>query len=336
MSEDLHAGLAAALQEAIADGSFSGVAVVEHDGTRLVELATGFADRANERPMLLDTRLATASATKGFTALTVVSMIEDGLFGLDTRLADLVGGDLPHVDRTVTVEHLLGHTSGVGDYIDEEQHGDIDDHTVDVSAHVLTGPEAYVPILNRHPQADPPGTRFAYNNSGFVMLALVIERVAHGSYHDEVRRRVFEPAGMTSTDFVRSDRLPSNTAIGYLVDGRTNVFHRPIIGTGDGGAYATAPDMVRFWNALFAGDIVEPSLADTMITPHQQHAAGRQYGLGFWISPDGSTVLLEGMDAGVSMRSGVHVATGLTFCVIANNSSDAWPLVKIIDRHHAG
>ncbi len=325
-------GLVAALHEAATDSSFSGVVNVAVDGAPVVELALGFAERANERRMLPDTRLATASTTKGFTALTAVSMIADDLFGFDTRLADLVGDALPRVDRAVTVEHLLGHTSGVGDYIDESQHGDIDDHTLDVSAHTMTGPEAYVPILNRHLQTDPPGTKFAYNNSGYVMLALAIERVADGSYHDEVRRRVFESAGLSSTDFLRSDRLPSNTAIGYLTDGRTNVFHLPVIGTGDGGAYTTAPDMTRFWKALFAGDIVDPSSVGTMTTPRHQHAVG-QYGLGFWISHDESTVFLEGMDAGVSMRSGVHVASGLTFCVIANNSSDAWPLVEIIERH---
>ena len=332
-----HAKLVAELGDAAGDGLFSGVVVVvDVGGEPLVEIATGFANRADERPVLLDTRLATASATKGFTALTVAAMIDDGLFGYNTRLAELVGDDLPHVAGDVTIEHLLGHTSGVGDYIDEEQVSDIDDHVVDVSSHELTGPEAYVPILNRHHQTDPPGTRFAYNNSGYVMLALAIERVADGSYHDEVRRRVFEPAGMTSTDFHRSDRLPGNTALGYLADGRTNVFNLPVIGTGDGGAYTTAHDMLRFWNALLAGKIIERSLVDVMTSSRQQHTSGEQYGLGFWITSDGSTVFLQGMDAGVSLYSGFHLATGVTFCVIANNSTDAWPMAKIIDRHLAG
>ncbi len=312
---------------------FSGVVVIHHRGHLVVEYSGGLANRAGPTPMTVTTRLATASGTKGFTALAVASLIEEGVLGFDTPLFDVIGNDLPYVDRAVTIAHLLGHTSGVGDYLDEEQLGDIDDHVLDVPVHLLEGPQDYVPILNRYKQRGSPGSHFAYNNSGYVMLALAIERSTGSRYHDEVRRRVFEPASMEATDFLRSDRLPSGTALGYLADGRTNVFHLPVIGTGDGGAYTTAPDMMRFWDTLFAGRIVDHSLVARMTTATGQASQDRTYGLGFWIGHDRTTVQLEGMDAGVSLRSGSNPKTGLCHCIIANNSSDVWPLARIIDNH---
>lgn len=322
--------LAVELTELAGDPGFSGVVIVESNGRRLVEVASGLANRAEAIPMAVETRLGTASATKGFTALTVVSMIEDGMLALDTTVREVVGDDLPDVDPAVTVEHLLGHTSGIGDYLDEEEVGDIDDHLLDVPVHRLEGPEDYVPILVGCPQVSPPGTRFAYNNSGYVILALIIERLADRSYHDEVRARVLEPAGMASTDFLRSDRLAARTALGYLPDGRTNVHHLPVIGTGDGGAYSTASDLIRFWTALFDGRIVGPALVERMTRPAAGAAFGR-CGLGFWIGPDRRTVQLEGMDAGVSVCSGANPDTGFVYSVLANDSSGAWPLARAVD-----
>lgn len=323
------------------EAAFSGVVVVRHGEAPVLELAMGMADRAHRRPMTLDTRLGIASGTKGFTALAAVSMIEAGLLDFYTPLVEVVGNALPHVDPAVTIEHLLGHTSGVGDYIDEDSMGDIDDHTVDVPVDRLEGPEDYLELLNRHPQVEPPGARFRYNNSGYVMLALAIERAgtertAGGTYHDEVRRRVFEPAAMTATDFLRSDRLPAEAALGYLTDGRTNVFHLPVIGTGDGGAYTTGADMLHFWEALFSGRIVSLAMVNRMTAPPVD--PGTNYGLGFWLAPpDRSTVQLEGMDAGVSFQSGAEpTAGGLRYCLIANNSSDVWPLAEIIAQHLRG
>lgn len=311
---------------------FSGVVLVRSDDRLVLELASGMANRADAIPMTPTTRLATASGTKGFTALTVVSMIEDGLLGFDTRVRDVVGDALPHVDPGVTVEHLLAHTSGVGDYLDESELGDVDDDVPDDPVHRLLGPEDYLPLLVRHPQVFPPGDRFAYNNGGFVMLALLVERVADGSYHDEVRRRVFACARMTDSDFLRSDRLPGGTALGYLRDGRTNVFHLPVIGTGDGGAYTTGSDLMRFWSALFDGGIVHAALVDRM-TSVVSHGPWGRYGLGFWVGPDGVTVQLEGMDAGVSFRSGANPRTGFAYCLVANDSTGVWPLAKVVDRY---
>jgi CubicO group peptidase (beta-lactamase class C family) len=318
----------AALAEA---GDFSGVVVASREGRRLVEMARGFADRANQRPNTLATRFAIASATKGLTALTVASLIETAELRADTTLRSLLPDALPEVESTVTIEQLLGHTSGVGDYLDEEELDDVDDYVMPIPVHRLAAPADYLPILDGYPQRTPPGSRFAYNNGGYVMLSIAVEMASGRSYYDLVQERVLDPAGMTDTAFCRSDRLLPGAALGYLEDGRTNVLHLPVRGAGDGGAYSTVRDLESLWRSLFDGRILPLPVVERLVEPHSDDAGGRRYGLGFWLRGDRETVMLEGMDAGVSCRTVYDRESSLTYTVISNTSSGAWPIVRHLD-----
>src|SRR5262249_51319614 len=154
--------------------------------------------------------------------------------------------DLPLIDERVTIEHLLAHRSGIGDYLDEELDLDFSDYLMPVPVQQLDRTEAYLEILDGHAQRFAPGERFSYCNGGYVVLALIAERVAAMPFHDLVRDLVCAPAGMVDTAFLRSDALPGRAAIGYTQigeDWRTNVFHLPVCGSGDGGIYTTAADV---------------------------------------------------------------------------------------------
>ncbi len=159
----------------------------------------------------------------------------------------MLGTDLPLIDDGVTIEHLLAHRSGIGDYLDEDA-GDFDlsDYLMPVPVHELARTEDYLAVLDGYPTKFAPGERFAYCNGGYVVLALIVERASGVPFHDVVRERVCEPAGMRDTAFLRSDELPGNAALGYLeIDGvwRSNVFHLPVRGSGDGGIYTTVGDV---------------------------------------------------------------------------------------------
>jgi len=309
---------------------FSGVVRVQRRGEVIVEFACGHSDRANGRANNLETRFAVASGTKALTALTIMSLIESGAFTLDTTLRSLVLGDLPHVDEAVTIDHLLTHRSGVGDYLDEAAGGDVDDHVLGpLSAHTLETARDYLSLLNAHEQQSPPGERFAYNNSGFVMLSLVVD-TATGSYHQAVRDQVFTRAAMPDAGFFRTDDLPANTALGYLANGRSNVFHLPVIGMGDGGAFLTLDDTTAFWDAFLTGGIVSLESVAAMTAEVSVYNDTRSYGRGFWLGPDADHVWIEGMDAGVSFQSGVFRDSDVRYSVLSNTSSGAWPLVKAI------
>jgi CubicO group peptidase (beta-lactamase class C family) len=97
--------------------------------------------------------------TKGFVAVATMSLVESGALSLDTRLRDLVGDELPLVDPAVTIENLQTHRSGVGDYLDEEQLGDIDDFIFDASVNTLATPDDYLPHISGHRQVSAPGQR---------------------------------------------------------------------------------------------------------------------------------------------------------------------------------
>ena len=112
--------------------------------------AYGFADRAHQVPMTVGTRIGVASGAKTFTALTVMRLVEDGVLGLDTRARELLGTDLPLIDDAVTVEHLLAHRSGIGDYLDEDEIDDTNTYVLPVPVHTLLGPESYLGILDGH------------------------------------------------------------------------------------------------------------------------------------------------------------------------------------------
>ena len=321
--------------EALAgEKDFSGVVAVTHDGKRLVEFARGAADRANARPNALATRFGLASATKGLTALTVASLIDSGDLRFDTTVRSLLGEALPMIDDAVTIEQLLGHTSGIGDYLDEDAIGDIDDYVMTLPVHLLDAPTQYLPELDGHPQTSPPGTRFAYNNGGYVVLSVAVEMATGRDYYELVQERVLDPAGMAETGFERSDALPTGAAMGYLADGRSNILHLPVRGAGDGGAYSTVRDLEALWRALFAGRILPMPAVERLVQPrHDVPSEGLRYGLGFWLRPDRDTVMLEGMDAGVSCRTAYDRRSGLMYTVISNTSSGAWPIVGYLDAH---
>jgi CubicO group peptidase (beta-lactamase class C family) len=327
--------LAEQVDRVAGDSSFSGVVRVDRAGRVEFAKAYGLADRGHEIPNTVDTRFAIASGVKGLTALAVMSLIEDGSLDLQATARSVLGDDLPLIDDGVTIEHLLSHRSGIGDYLDEDAGHEITDYVMPVPVQELATTEDYLAVLIGHPTVFPPGERFAYCNGGYVVLAVIAERTSGVPFHVLVRSRVCEPAGMVHTEFLRSDELPGDAALGYLtVDmPRTNVLHLPVLGSGDGGVYSTAADLSSFWSALFAGRIVAGDQVAEMVLPRSSVPDGsKRYGLGFWLHASSDVVWLEGYDAGVSFCSTHDPASALTHTVISNTSEGAWPLVRLLDE----
>ena len=327
------AGLEEAVDALAREGDFHGVVRVDRGGEPVLERAYGLADRRHGIAMTPRHQLGIASGSKGFTALAVMSLVEDGVLELETTARSLLGDDLPLIDDAVTVEQLLAHRSGIGDYLDEDD-GEVTDYVLPVPVHRLDSTEAFVPVLDGFPMAFPPGERFYYCNSGYVVLALLAERAGGATYHDLVRQRVCRPAGMADTDFFRTDALPGRVAESYVrIDGqwRTNLLHLPVLATGDGGIHSTAADLAAFWTALFAGRIVPADVVARMVRPRSRAPEDpRRYGLGFWLHESTDVVWLEGYDAGVSFRSVHDPTNALTHTVMSTTDAGAWPLSRML------
>lgn len=318
--------LARDLSAIAADTGYSGVVRVDgRDGSEVLR-AYGLADRAHAIPNEPDTQFGIASGTKGLTALVVMRLVEDGALDLSTTARSILGADLPLIDDAVTVEHLLAHRSGIGDYLDEELDLDLSDYLLPVPAQQLGTTEAYLAVLGGRPSKFAPGERFAYSNSGYVVLALIAERAVGASFHDLVRDLVCVPAEMDDTAFLRSDELPRRAAVGYVQVGgawRTNVFHLPVCGTGDGGIYSTAADFASFWRMLFAGAIVREETLTEMLRERSTPRGDRGYGLGFWLPSGGRVALLVGSDAGVAFRSVHDPDSCVTMTLLSNTAEGA-------------
>ncbi|HMD10904.1 MAG TPA: serine hydrolase domain-containing protein, partial [Marmoricola sp.] len=159
-----------ALDEAAERTGFSGVVRLDRSGETELATAYGYADRAHQIRNTVETLFATASATKGLTALAVMNLVERGALELGTTARSLLGKDLPLIADDVTIEHLLAHRSGIGDYLDEDAVDDVRDYVLTVPVHELATTEQYLPALDGHDTVFPTGERFAYNNAGYVVL----------------------------------------------------------------------------------------------------------------------------------------------------------------------
>jgi CubicO group peptidase (beta-lactamase class C family) len=147
-----------------------------------------------------------------------MSLVERGELRLDTTARSVLGADLMLIDDRVTVEQLLAHRSGIGDFLDEDELDDNNDYVLTVPVHELATTEEFLAVLDGHPMKYEPDERFNYCNGGYMVLALLAERASGVPFHDLVDERVCRPAGMTDTAYLRSDELPGRAALGYLHD----------------------------------------------------------------------------------------------------------------------
>ena len=265
----------------------SGVAAIRGPGGMVeFEECFGYADRAAELPNTPSTRFALASASKMFTAATVLRL------GIDPA-APVVSLVPPErrpasLRPDVTVHHLLSHTSHLFDYAEEEGPEEVDYATlwIDRPCYRYERPLDFLPLYD-FPPYGPPGPEFHYCNASYILLAQVVEEVSGLSFVDAVRREVFEPAGMERSGYFRSDEPVPEVAVPYLTSGRSAVFSVPVIGGGDGGAHCTAADLDRFLRAVDDGSLLGPR-RDLMLTPHAHYEeADLDYGYGALLYGDG-------------------------------------------------
>ena len=320
----------AAVDKAV-QGGFTGVVRVDVANTVLHASAHGLADRAHLIPNTVETRFAAASALKGCTALTIVSLIQADKLTLDTSVRSILGDCAAFVDPGVTVEHLLSHRSGLGEYcveIDEFRDRADGHERSEVQQCTISRPDEALALIARTSARSAPGVEFRYNNAGYVLLALIAETVSGTPYVELVERHVFVPAGMSASGILSYDELEGDVAIGYLerTGLRTNVHAVPNRGVGDGGLFTTAADIVRLWQALDCGRLVHPDAVKLMTTAHGRTPGGTPYGLGFWLDATTDAVELEGYDHGISFRSVHRRSTAQTWTVASNWTDGAWPL----------
>ena len=340
----------------LADEGFSGVVHVAGDDAEEepVTIAMGRADRVAGLANHPGTRFGIASTTKLLTGLTVARLVDRGVVRYEDRLVDLVAADMlpADLDERVTLHHLLSHTSGVGDYADEYDGPPYEQIWETVPSGSIRGARDLVPLMRDLPRTGDPGEAARYNNGAYVLAGLALEEVTGRSFPELVREEVFGPLGMTASGFWAFDGLEPDLAVGYLppdpeaepgtlgATWRTNIYAMPAFGLPDGGAQATAGDLVRALDGLVGrgeagGVLLTAATRQQMIGPHATSPVEKAgYGLGVAHGGAGPTARIghSGEDPGFSSRCWAYESTGERIVVLSNVTEGAWQPFRRLDE----
>jgi CubicO group peptidase (beta-lactamase class C family) len=250
------------------------VAVVR-DGQIIKTAACGFADLELGVPATPRTVFQIQSITKTFTSAAILLLADEGKLSLDDPIAKYLEGT-PASWTNITIRHLLTHTSGIKDFINAPTRS----LRLDVSEEDVL--EATAP----RPLNFQPGERYAYSNTNYHLLAMIIRKLTGKWYGDFLRERIFVPLGMTNTRPVSLSAIIPNRASGYFWTGqayRKGAFiAESILSYGGGGILSTAPDMALWAQALMSGKLLKPEALTQAWTPARlKDGATAGYGLGW-------------------------------------------------------
>lgn len=323
-----------AIQEKI---DFSGAVLISGENLEFCE-TYGYADRENKISNNVQTRFGIASGCKIFTAIAICQLVEKDKLDLHAKLGSCLDFDFPHFDESITLHHLLTHTSGVPDYFDEDEMDDFEALWEDTPMYSLRSLKDFIPLFSDRKMKYTPGDRFHYNNAGYILLGLVVESISGMAFEDYVEKFIFSRAGMNSSGYFSFDRLPGNVATGYvdLEDGtwKSNIYSLPVKGGSDGGAFTTVEDMDRLWEALMNNVLLDQEYTALLLEPHAQENEGDFYGYGVWIEKRAGIVEkyhVMGYDPGVSFHSAYYPESHVRLSICANQSEGAYDIMETVE-----
>ncbi|MCR4657757.1 MAG: beta-lactamase family protein [Lachnospiraceae bacterium] len=323
------------------DTAFRGNAYIIQNDTVLLDYSGGFADLANEIPNTFETRFASASMGKTFVAVGILQLIGTEKLHFEDTIGELLDFDLKRIDPDVTVKELLNHTSGVPDYFDESVMDDYEALWTDFPNYRIRKNKDMLPLFIDKPMMYRKGEKFQYNNTGYILLAMIIEKIAGMDFDEYLQKNVFDKCGMCSAGYFAFDRLPAKCANSYIYcpetdDYRTNIYSVGAKGTGDGGAFVTVGDIVKFWNGLIRHELLSKEMVSAMFS--KQSGDGKDseegyYGFGVWIieNPEGQDyVYMQGCDDGVSAISEYNPNNGMITVLLSNYGDNVWSRMRKI------
>jgi CubicO group peptidase (beta-lactamase class C family) len=321
--------------------AFSGVMLVKREEEVLFDGAWGFANRAWQVPIQIFSRFRIASISKMFTAVAILQLIEQGKLTLESRIVDLLDLDKSQIPLEVTVYHLLTMTSGIADWFDESGDWEAEWQALirQVPIYLLKDNEDYLPLFVNQEPLSAVGEQYHYNGAGYILLGLIVEEVGDKPYFDFIREHIFNPVGMADTEFLTLDEIAPEVAEGYMpvkdsdgniTDWKRNIYSTTPFPAADGGATATADDLVLFSQALRAGNLLSLALTKEMLTPkviqsEEKHRGYTwKYGFAnmFLLDDAGKTVRWghTGEEDGVSGRLYYYPQQELDVIILSNHS----------------
>ncbi|MFY9608492.1 MAG: serine hydrolase domain-containing protein [Blastocatellia bacterium] len=264
---------------------FSGVVLVAKGDRVLFHNAYGHAEKNFCGPNKLDTKFNLGSMNKMFTSVAIAQLVQAGKLSYDDTLAKVLP-DYPNkpIAEKITIHHLLTHTSGLGDFFKAEFFKNREKYVA---------LKEYLPIFANDALQFEPGKSWSYSNAAFIVLGVVVEKVSGEDYFDYVREHIYKPAGMTDSDSFRRNDIVPNLSYGYtrfsgndplgIEPRKINWMELPLRGSSAGGGYSTAPDLLKFAQALRGYKLVNKELTEkvTGAKVDTRFSPDIKYGYGF-------------------------------------------------------
>ena len=263
-----------ALIEPIVRGDqFSGTVLVAKNGVPVFRKAYGLANREWDVPNTPDTKFRIGSNTKQFTATAILQLAEAGKLSIDDPVSKYYAS-APDAWKSITIRHLLTHTSGIPTYTAIP-------HFFAGDARLDRTPEEIIKLTQDKPLEFEPGSKFSYDNSGYIILGYIIEKASGEHYADYLQHHIFDALDMKSTGYDVSETIMPKRASGYDWN-KTKFVNTPYLSMTEpysaGSLYSTVDDMLIWDQALNLGKPLSPPSLQKMFTDY-----GHGYGYGWMI-----------------------------------------------------
>lgn len=265
-----------------AESGFGGAVIIEKDGELVLSAGYGWANREQRHPFTTTTIAQIGSLSKQFTAMAVIDLEQRGQLEFSDSLGAFLEG-VPTAARAITVHQLLTHTSGLPEYCGED-----------------FAPATRAEFLARclsQPLQHPPGTRFAYSNPGYSVLAAIVELVSGSTLEEYLAEHLFAPLGLPHTGYLFPGLPRSRFAVGYTMAAPQEIVSERIAALdgaywnlkGNGGMQASAEDIYAWYRAFSHGPVITDSMRAVAFRPYAQRDSTVSYGYGWFVRslPDG-------------------------------------------------
>ena len=244
-------------------GGFSGSVLVAEKGEVIFKKGYGLANMEWEIPNAPDTKFRLGSITKQFTSMLIMQLVEQGKLKLDGKITDYLPDYRKDTGDRVTVHHLLTHTSGIPSYTDQPG----------FFQNVSRNPYKVADFVAKYASGDllfEPGSKFAYNNSGYFLLGAIIEKITGKPYEEVLKEKIFDPLGMKSSGYDHSDTILKKRASGYQ-RGPGGIINAPYLDMSlpyaAGSLYSTVEDLYLWDQALYTDKLISAKSKELIYKP---------------------------------------------------------------------
>jgi len=314
------------------NGAFSGTILIAKNEEILFQQAFGEAHKGFSIENNIETKFGLGSINKMFTAIAALQLIEQGKLNFEDKLVDYVDESWLPAGETdqITVRQLLTHTSGLGNFFNEDYL-----HSNKGTFRELS---AFKEIIAKMPLLFSPGSKNRYSNSGMHMLGLIIEKASGQDYFDYIEQHIYQKSAMPNSNSFELDGNTPNLALGYLKvaisdDWVNNNYYNTVKGGPAGGGYSTVGDLYNFSKALTQYRLLSREMTQQAYSNKVEYNSSPRYGYGFVVrgSDDNRVVGHNGQTLGVEAVLDIHLDTGYTVVILANQNGVVAPVRRKIN-----